>query len=497
MSTAPATAAPEVLNHRILVEQVSLMCRLSTIPLLGSIFIGAIVAYLAIADSGMRVAGAWYAASLVIMLIRWRVSHAFLQRLRSHAEVVRWRTAMFVLIAIFGAIWSIPAGFMLPNDPEHEVIMSVVFIGATATGIGSLSPVRHAYATLLIPFTLPYGMHQLFMGGDRLLIGVAVLLYLPVMIGIANRQTNSVERTIRLAIANEALADELRRERDRVTAANRELQAQLEQHQLSAERIRKLNRDLESQAIELRTANNDLEGFSYSVSHDLRAPLRAIDGFSRLLEENQPGGATGQSEHYLGRIRENIARMSMLIDDLLAFSRCGRQPVDMSELQMEELARTATNEARITHAAITTPDVTIEPLPRARGDQRLMLQVWVNLIDNAVKYSSKVVEPCIVVRGREEADRVVYEVTDNGVGFDSRYSGRLFGVFQRLHGAREYPGTGVGLAIVQRIVTRHGGEVWARSELNEGATFGFALPRPLLEERQRRVDAHASGELIR
>jgi light-regulated signal transduction histidine kinase (bacteriophytochrome) len=289
------------------------------------------------------------------------------------------------------------------------------------------------------------------------------------MIVIANRQTTSAEKRIRLAIENEILADALRE-------TNRALQAQLEQHQLSAERIRILNRDLEMQAAELRTANMDLEGFSYSVSHDLRAPLRAIDGFSRLLEERTPPDESGESKHYVTRIRDNIARMSSLIDDLLAFSRCGRQPVDMSELRMEELVRIAVTEARAAHVTQSPPEITIGPLPAARGDQRLMLQVWVNLIDNAVKYSSKVAHPKIVVQGWVETNRIVYEVVDNGVGFDSRYTGMLFGVFQRLHGVLEYPGTGVGLAIVQRVVTRHGGEVWARSEINQGATFGFALP---------------------
>jgi signal transduction histidine kinase len=479
MNDARAPLAPDVLNQRILAEQVALMCRLTTTPLFGSIFVGAIVAYLAIEDAGLRVSGTWYIASLAIMVIRWRVAHAFLQRPRDHAEVRRWRAAMLVLIALFGAIWSIPAGFLLPTNPEKEIIMSVMFIGATATGLGSLAPVRHAYAVLLIPFTLPYGINQFLMGGDRLLIGLAFLLYLPVMIVIANRQTDSVERQIRLAIENEALADALRRERDRVNETNRELQLQVEQHQLSSAQIRTLNRDLELQAVELRTANNDLESFSYSVSHDLRAPLRAIDGFSRLLEEQKSSDEVIQARHYLSRIRENISRMSMLIDDLLAFSRCGRQPVDMSELQMEELARTAVSEARSAHAMQVAPVITIEHLPRARGDQRLLLQVWINLIDNAVKYSSKVAEPKIIVRGREEENRVVYEVIDNGVGFDSRHSSALFGVFQRLHAAGEYPGTGVGLAIVQRIVTRHGGEVWALSEVNRGATFGFALPKPM------------------
>jgi signal transduction histidine kinase len=365
----------------------------------------------------------------------------------------------------------------MPLDPNKETIMSVVFIGATATGLASLAPVRHAYAALLIPFTLPYGLHQLIQGGDRLSIGLAFLLYLPIMIAIAGRQTDSVEHQIRLAIENEALADALRRERDRVTDINHELQNQLQQQRLSAERIRVLNSDLELQAIELRTANDDLEGFSYSVSHDLRAPLRAIDGFSSLVQELDPTAEPGKLDHYLRRIRENVARMSMLIDDLLAFSRYGRQPVDMHELQMEELVRSASAEVLSEHAALTTAQITIESLPAARGDRRLMLQVWVNLLDNAVKYSSKATQSKVLVSGREEAERIVYEVTDNGIGFDSRYSGSLFGVFHRLHAAHEYPGTGVGLAIVQRIVKRHGGQVWATSEVDRGATFGFALPK--------------------
>jgi light-regulated signal transduction histidine kinase (bacteriophytochrome) len=177
--------------------------------------------------------------------------------------------------------------------------------------------------------------------------------------------------------------------------------------------------------------------------------------------------------------------MSRLIDDLLAFSHCGRQPVELDQLKMEELVRTAINDAHSTHATPTPPVITIESLPRARGDQQLMLQVWINLIDNAVKYSSKVARPEIIIRGHEEPDRVVYEVHDNGIGFDSRHSSTLFGVFQRLHGAQEFPGTGVGLAIVQRIVLRHGGEVWASSEPGQGATFGFALPKAVIPERQQ------------
>jgi signal transduction histidine kinase len=476
MSATPITLDPETLDRRIRTEQLALMCRLSTIPLIGSIGVGAIIAYAALEDSGPLVCGLWYGASLAIMLLRWRLAHAFLQRPRAFEEVQRWQRLLLTLVAVFAVIWSIPPAFLLPSSSEKEIILTVMFIGATATGIGSLAPVRHAYTILLIPFTLPYAITQWLMGGDRWLISLAFLMYVPVMTTVARRQTDSVERQIRLALENELLAEALRREHDRVQQANCELQLQVEQHRLSAERVRRLNRDLEAQAAELRTANNDLEGFSYSVSHDLRAPLRAIDGFSYLLQESRSSLPPGEPDRYLGRIRENIRRMSALIDDLLAFSACSRQPVDMGELPMEALVSAAVNEVQGAHADHRA-EIRVEPLPRARGDQRLMRQVWINLLDNAVKYSSKVNAPLIIVRGREEADRFVYEVIDNGVGFDNRHASKLFGVFQRMHGADEYPGTGVGLAIVQRIVSRHGGEVWASGEIDHGATFGFTLPK--------------------
>jgi signal transduction histidine kinase len=468
-------ADAEVLQQHIETEQVALMCRLSTLPLFGSIFVGAIIAYTVIEEAGWRTTLAWYIASLCIMVVRWRVAYAFLQRPREYAEVLRWRYAMLALVALFGATWSIPAGFLQPKNPEMEIVMSVVFIGATATGIGSLAAVRHAYALLLIPFTLPYAIHQFILGGSRTLNGLAFLLYVPIMIAIANRQTHSLERQLRLAIENKALAEELRRERDRVNEINHELQVQVEQHRQSAKRICDLNRNLETQAVELRTANDDLEGFAYSVSHDLRAPLRAIDGFSRLLAE-EIGNRAGDAQRHAQHVRESIVRMTMLIDDLLAFARCSRQPLETVDLPMEELVQAAVVEARAAHDSQQSPEITIEALPHARGDRGLMLQVWVNLIDNAIKYSSKVAQPRILVRGREQANQIVYEVIDNGVGFDSRYGHKLFGVFQRLHGLGEYPGTGVGLAIIRRIIMRHGGEVWATSEINQGATFGFTLP---------------------
>lgn len=473
--TDSGSSAPS-LDDRVLVEQVALMSRLTTSPLFGSIIVGGMLAWLTHREHGWAASGAWYALLMLVTLARWRLARGYLARPRPAAETRRWRGLMLTLAAVAGAVWSMSGTLLLPRDPELEVIVAVFFVGASASGIGSQAPVRNGYAALLIPFILPYAVTQMLMGGDRIVLGAAFLLYIPVMLVIANRQTFSIRQQIRLALENEALVDELRRERDRTGTINAQLQQQVEEQRRSAQRIRSLNRHLQAQTAELLAANRDLEGFSYSVSHDLRAPLRAIDGFSSLLRDELAAQAAPQASHYLVRIRDNIVRMSSLIDGLLEFARCGRETLERGDLDMNVLAAEAAGHARVAYATSTVPQFDIRPLPAARGDARLILQVWQNLLDNAVKYSSRVDAPLVRITGSEQKDRMIFEVADNGVGFDSRYSESLFGVFQRLHGAQEYPGSGVGLAIVQRIVTRHGGEVWARSEPGQGATFGFSLP---------------------
>ncbi|MBM0108788.1 GHKL domain-containing protein [Steroidobacter sp. S1-65] len=471
----------EHIEARVLSEQVALMCRLTTSPLTASVVIGAMMAWLTAPDYGWTASLTWYIALLLVLLLRWRIAAGYLRKPRDLAETKRWRAAMLGGAILGGSVWSIAGSFLLPQDPTREIVMSVFFIGCTASGMGSQAPVRHAYACLLIPFATPYIVTQLLLGGDRVVVALAFMLYIPVMLVIAGRQTKSFERQIRLAIENESLAEQLRQERDRANQARLELEVQLEEQKRSTQRIRDLNTELERQAHELRTANGDLEGFSYSVSHDLRAPLRAIDGFSQLLMDDKNQSISAETRHHLQRIRANVSHMATLIDDLLEFARCGRQSLDLGRLDMEQLARNAAEEARSASLnEAKTPIIEIGSLPLARGDEALIRQVWINLLDNAVKYTSKVESPHIIVTGREEAERLVYEIRDNGVGFDSAFSSNLFGVFRRLHGAREYPGSGVGLAIVQRIVTRHGGEVWAHAEPNKGATFSFSLPKPVL-----------------
>jgi PAS domain S-box-containing protein len=251
---------------------------------------------------------------------------------------------------------------------------------------------------------------------------------------------------------------------------------------LSGQAIRELNAELQGKAAQLESTNRELESFSYSVSHDLRAPLRAIDGFAEIIEEDYNDKLDDECKRYLSVIRQNSRRMGELIDDLLAFSRLGRQTVARGEVNIDSLVREVINEIESGHAAggrtgAKTPVIEVGPLPPALGDRTLLRQVWTNLISNAIKYSSKTAEPRIEIQGSASNDENQYSVRDNGVGFNMDYVAKLFGVFQRLHRADEFAGTGVGLAIVHRIVSRHGGKVWAEGKINEGAVFSFSLPR--------------------
>jgi light-regulated signal transduction histidine kinase (bacteriophytochrome) len=233
---------------------------------------------------------------------------------------------------------------------------------------------------------------------------------------------------------------------------------------------------------EFQALNKELDGFTFSVSHDLRAPVRAFSGYVRMLSNDYSALLDDEGRRRLSILENEAHRMGQLIDDLLEFSKLGRQHMQSSPIDMSALAREVVDEER-QHSNSADVVVHMGALPDAQGDRALIRHVWQNLVSNAIKYSSKTASPAITISGELVGIDAVYCVRDNGAGFNMKYADRLFGAFQRLHAATDFPGTGVGLAIVQRIIARHEGRVWADARVGEGAAFWFTLKRKQEDER--------------
>ena len=244
------------------------------------------------------------------------------------------------------------------------------------------------------------------------------------------------------------------------------------------ERVRRHAEELEQRVKErtaaLEAANKELESFSYSVSHDLRAPLRAVDGYAQMLVEDYGERLDDEGRRLLGTVRASAEQMGRLIDDLLKFSQVGRRTLSRNPVDMRSLASEVAAELGSAYPKVR---VELGVLPALAGDRALLRHVWSNLIGNALKYSAQKDAPRVQISGRVEGAESIYTVRDNGAGFDMKYYDKLFNVFQRLHREDEFEGTGVGLAIVQRVVARHGGRIWGESVVGEGSSFHFALPQ--------------------
>lgn len=237
-----------------------------------------------------------------------------------------------------------------------------------------------------------------------------------------------------------------------------------------------MNKILESHSQKLETINRELESFTYSVSHDLRAPLRSIYGYSEILKEDYESLLDEEGKKALDIVIRNAGRMGRLIDDLLEFSRMGRKGMEKSNVNIQQMVENIVNELAA-HEKGRKLNFIIGAIEPAKADAQMLRQVWVNLISNAIKYTAKNPEPAIEIGSTANKEKATYFIKDNGIGFNMKYVGKLFEVFQRLHRADEFEGTGVGLAVAKRIVQRHGGEIWAEAEENKGATFYFTLPK--------------------
>ena len=273
-----------------------------------------------------------------------------------------------------------------------------------------------------------------------------------------------------------AARDELQRHGAELAQANASLTTEIAERRCAESLIQNLNRQLKQKVADLEAANQDMETFSYSVSHDLRAPLRAITGYARMLSQDHGHRFEAESLRLLTVISDNARLMGQLIEDILAFTRLGRQEIIKTPIDMTALTQTIFAELRDWERERAV-QLTPQDLPPAQGDRALIHQVVVNLLTNALKFTGARPDAAISLQGWSAGPENIYSVTDNGVGFDMQYADKLFTVFQRLHLSSEFEGTGVGLAIVHKIIQRHGGRVWAEGQVNQGATFYFSLPR--------------------
>lgn len=230
---------------------------------------------------------------------------------------------------------------------------------------------------------------------------------------------------------------------------------------------------LKEKAKQLESVNKELESFSYSVAHDLRAPLRAVSGYAEMLNEDYRTKLDEEGKRLIENIKFNATEMGTLIDELLAFSRLGRKEIQKTEIDMNKLTEGVLTEMNksLSHKA----KIKIGKLHHVKADYGLIHQVMFNLVSNAIKYSSKKKNPVVEISSEEKNDEIIFSIKDNGAGFDMKYYDKLFGVFQRLHSEEEFAGIGVGLAMVQRVIAKHGGRIWAEGKVNGGATFNFSL----------------------
>lgn len=317
-----------------------------------------------------------------------------------------------------------------------------------------------------------------FVGG-----AVAAAMFLSTFLLLKQEIGVRTRAEVKINLLNEGLkqgAAELEASNKELGAFNKKLEAEIAGRKLAEEGIQHLNKDLERRTEELEESNKELEAFTYSVAHDLRAPLRHIDGFSKMLMEEDSAALSDEAKRYLARIRQGTSHMGQLVDDLLNLARLGRQELSLQVTGLNSLVEDVLKDLKAEN-----PDReihwNIQPLPFVECDPGLVRQVFSNLLSNALKYTRPRKMALIEVSQRTENGEIIILVRDNGVGFSMKYADKLFGVFQRLHRAEDFEGTGVGLATVQRIIRKHGGRVWAEAELDKGATFYFTLGKEKAE----------------
>jgi signal transduction histidine kinase len=410
-------------------------------------------------------------------LIRWKQISATPEGMKQFSQLLGTNAMIYVGNAD-GTVWS---DLMKPVEapPVNVLDTGKYFSYSRPKGgpvIAMTKPIEHTQWTLLLEFS----QQKILEGAKKFASWILIIGAIITIIGIIVAWIMSRNITKPLKKLTAAATDIASGNYNTSVDVNRndELGKLALAFNSMAVKIRNAQQDLEKKVIErttqLETVNKELEAFTYSISHDLRTPLRGIIGFTAMLEEDYGNKLDDEAKRITSIIKSNTIKMGHLIDGLLSFSRMERQDVTKTEISTTIMVNEVIDSLQQQNKG---PNIEwlIQELPEIKGDVNMIRQVWVNLISNAIKYSGNQKNPHVEIGVFSDEGQTVFFIKDNGVGFDKKYKDKLFGVFQRLHSAEEFEGTGIGLALVEKIISKHGGRVWAEAEMNKGATFYFSL----------------------
>lgn len=419
---------------------------------------------------------------LLITISILRIVALSIKRAKSRDDEARkWGRIFVAGLLCAGLIWgSLGLCLFYTKSIELHLLIAFVLGGMVAGAAGTFSALRSAFYAFAIPALLPLTISFFYLADlDDILMGTMILIYMVFLSLSALTMHRVIRRSFQLRYEKDDLISRLELSKAETESAVDILRKEVQKRRDTEKELRLLSSDLERQVHlrtqELELRNQELDAFTYSVSHDLQGPVRAMDGYAKMLMKDYSGKMDSEFGRKFDVIRENAKLMGDLIEGLLKLSRIGRKEISLSQLDMKDLFEKVWHELKSANPERHLELIEDKILP-ACGDKALIRQVFYNLASNALKFTQYEEKPLIKTGSYSEDGRIVYYIQDNGAGFDMQYYDRLFSVFQRLHSASQYRGTGIGLAIVQRIITRHGGRVWAEGKVGKGATFYFSLP---------------------
>jgi signal transduction histidine kinase len=454
-------------------EQVRLLYRNAPLGLIATLINSAVLVYILRSVVPHRVLTAWFVCIILVSTARSMQVSRFRRVPPESPDIGRWGTRFVIGLALSGIIWGSAGIVLYPvKSTIHQEFLAFVLGGMAIGAAGAFSVVMPAFIAYTLPSLAPLIVRFLAAGDEiHLAMGGMSLLFVVLITGIAFRISRVTVASLLLRFENNDLIVYLSSAKNDLEKLNRELSAEVVERRKAEEELKRHREHLE-ELVEERTS--ELEAFIYSVSHDLRGPLRAISGFGKILIKDQTGKLDEQGKDYLNRMNLNATRMSQLIDDLLSLSRISRQEIERTKLDLSKIASLIVRDLRASDPSRSV-EVRIAEGLSAYGDENLITIVLTNLLGNAWKFTSKTAGARIEFDTLLQDGRNIYYIRDNGAGFDEQRREKMFLPFHRLHSEKEFEGTGIGLAIVKRVIHRHGGDIWAEGTTGKGATVYFRL----------------------